>query len=359
MLKRLTLAALIALSLNACGGSEVSDSGLHSVSDSSPIDGPLFLDEANFNADFDHYVLPLVQNAQTGFFRGVDNAQLYHSAYINPNAKGKIVIVPGFTESSLKYRELIYNFYQAGYSVYLYDHRSQGKSTRFTEDREIVWVKNWDDYVEDFKTFVHTVVPKDELPTMIFSHSMGAAIVADALTSEPDIATAAVISSPILALNTGKYPLPIAKAVAFAAVLVGKGKQYSPGEGPLIPGDWTVATASTSSAARHERYKADLLAADEQMGGSSFNWVKQVLKMNDKLAKESVVSKVTTPILMGQAGVDKLALPAGQAKYCSMAKNCFLRIRPTSRHEIYNEVTDIRNPWIQEILSFYEGHLAD
>jgi lysophospholipase len=357
MLKRLSLVAFLALALTACGGSE--ESSLQQSSSTDPAASPLFLDEANFNADFDRYVLPLVQSAQTGFFRGVDDAQLYYSVYRNPKAKAKIVIVPGFTESSLKYRELVYNFYQAGYSVYLYDHRSQGKSTRFTEDREMVWVNSWDDYVDDFKTFVHSIVPKDEQPLLIFSHSMGAAIVADALTSEPDIARAAVISSPILALNTGKYPLPIAKAVAAAAVLIGKGKQYSPGEGPLVPGEWTVQTASTSSALRHERYKADLLAADEQMGGSSFNWVKEVLKMNDKLAKEEFVSRVTTPILMSQAGQDKLALPIGQARYCSMAKNCFLRIKPNSRHEIYNEVTEIRNPWIEEILEFYSGQLGN
>lgn len=358
-MQRLMLAfvlCLIGTTVSSCGASKSLNSSVSSAK-GSPGTAPLFINEANFTEEFDTHVLPVIEQGTKGYFTGVDGAQLYHMAFEHPLAKARIVIVPGFTENTLKYRELIYNFYQAGYSVYIFDPRSQGKSDRLVADREIVWIARWEDYVTDLKTFIHTIVPHDEKPVLIFSHSMGGAVVADALTSEPDLARAAVINAPIVGLNTGKYPLAIAKSLAYGAVLLGKGKSYSTGQAPYDGDVWTIDVASTSSVPRHERYKRDIEVADEQQGGSSFNWVKQVFIMNDKMAKESVVSKVTTPILMGQAGHDGFALPGAQAKYCSMAKNCMLRSQPSSRHEIFNEVDAIRNPWIQEILAFYANRL--
>ncbi len=320
----------------------------------------MFLDDGNFAREFDEKVLPLIKTGKEGYFIGVDSAKIYYVAFENPRAKAKVLIVPGFTENTIKYRELIYNFYQAGYSVYIFDPRSQGKSERFLDDREMVWVKNWDDYVTDFKIFAQEVVPQDDLPAVIFSHSMGGSIVADVLTSEPGIAKAAVISSPIIALNIGNFPPSLTfllKGIVHGMVLVGRGKTYSMGQEAFDSDSWTIEASSTSSSVRHERYKRDVVAAREQMGGASYNWLKEILIMNRKLHDEAILTKVTTPILMGQAGKDRLALASGQLRFCRLSKNSRLSVKPDSKHEIYNEVSAIRTPWINEILAFYTEHL--
>ncbi|MBC7661091.1 MAG: alpha/beta hydrolase [Chitinophagaceae bacterium] len=319
--------------------------------------GPLFLSEAQYDADFDANVIPLMAKAKTGFFEGVDNVQIHYSIVENPAAKASLVIVPGFTENTLKYRELIYTFYQAGYSVYTFDPRGQGLSARMTDDKEVVWVNQWSDYVTDLKTFVHTLVPKGDKEIFLFSHSTGAAVVADALTSEPTLAAAAVMGSPLLTLNTGRYPLFLAKAVAAAGYFMGKGKDYAPGEGPVADDRWGIATASTSSVPRFTRYKRDALRLGQAQGGASFNWVRVVLEMNERLYDAKLVAGVTLPLLMAAAGRDTYVLSTGITSYCKAAKNCVFSQYPTSRHEIYNEVDEIRRPWLTEVIAFYDRHL--
>ena len=74
---------------------------------------------------------------------------LYYELYPQETQKGTIVISYGFTESCLKYHELIYYFYLQGYQVAIMDHRGHGKSMREVEDHTIVHIGLFSRYVKD------------------------------------------------------------------------------------------------------------------------------------------------------------------------------------------------------------------
>lgn len=383
MLKKIALVSLFVLP-NACGSAHDNFS-TSAATESLSKNLPIFLDDNHYQEEFDSKVIPLIATARDGFFSGINGTKLYHQAFENPNAKGKIVIVNGYTENTLKYRELIYNFYQAGYSVYIYDHRGQGASDRLTKNRTLAHIQKWEHFQIDLRTFIDTIIPQNKLPTFIFSHSMGGAIVADSLVDDANSSgktqylskvKAVVVSSPALALkdaagSDGALLLPASLVARSAATFAPE--NYGVNQKPLDIESWTLESASTSSEPRFSRYKADAIAADQAMGGASFGWQAEVLKMNvdystsftasNLLKLNNMVSKVKTPILMGQAGLDGLVFNPSQDQYCKFAANCNVAnahkpiLFANSRHEIYNEKEAIRNVWITQIIQFFDSHL--
>ncbi|MGO8654096.1 alpha/beta fold hydrolase, partial [Rhizobium ruizarguesonis] len=78
------------------------------------------------------------------------------------------MISSGYGESFFKYREIVYDLWQEGYQVYILDHRGQGFSERLIRPNkaqeldpravkrvhDLGYVENFDDFVDDLKTFV-------------------------------------------------------------------------------------------------------------------------------------------------------------------------------------------------------------
>ena len=133
---------------------------------------------------------------------------LYYELYPQETQKGTIVISYGFTESCLKYHELIYYFYLQGYQVAIMDHRGHGKSMREVEDHTIVHIGLFSRYVKDLHRFVKTVVKPmaKDLPLYLYAHSMGGCIGAFYLEQYPEDFAKAVLNAPMLGVNLGGVP---------------------------------------------------------------------------------------------------------------------------------------------------------
>lgn len=352
-----TLAFVATFALVACGVQNSSLSSLASDVNAAESENHVFVNEDHYAEEMESLVAPVIAKAETGFFKGEGGVNLFYAKLERPGSKAKIAIVPGYTENYAKYHETIFNFYQSGYSVYFYEHRGMGQSDRLVaNDKEIVYVKQFEDYVKDLKTYLTTVVPKDNRPLLVFAHSMGGGITADFLTQNHDLIKAAVLNSPMLGIKTGKYPKAIALTIASGATLIGKGTSYAPGEGPVNFDEWQVETANTSSPERYYRYKEIVQGLGTANGGSSFNWVKEVLLMSYRLGQKWVAARATTPILMGSAALDSTVVNEDQAKYCSAAKACKLVNHPNSRHETYNEIGSIRTPWMTDVIHYFDGY---
>ena len=141
---------------------------------------------------------------------------LYYELYPQETKKGTIVISYGFTESCLKYHELIYYFYLQGYKVAIMDHRGHGKSMREVEDHTIVHIGLFSRYVKDLHRFVKTVVKPmaKDLPLYLYAHSMGGCIGAFYLEQYPEDFAKAVLNAPMLGVNLGGVPSWAARAPA-------------------------------------------------------------------------------------------------------------------------------------------------
>src|SRR4030095_13442910 len=94
--------------------------------------------------------------------------QIKYITFVQPDmssAKGAIVIASGRTEAYLKYKELIFDLWNNGYSIYIHDHRGQGSSDRelgVKSSPQKGHVEKFNFFVSDLRKFVTDVVEKDQ-----------------------------------------------------------------------------------------------------------------------------------------------------------------------------------------------------
>jgi lysophospholipase len=95
----------------------------------------------------------------------------------NPKAKANIIFLTDWNESFLKYADMIKNLYEGNFSVFTYDHQSQGLSGRWLTETQLTWVHSFHDYVDDFVSFVNTIAKEHpQHPMYLIAHSMGCLI---------------------------------------------------------------------------------------------------------------------------------------------------------------------------------------
>ncbi|MEB8285784.1 alpha/beta fold hydrolase [Aeromonas veronii] len=297
------------------------------------------------------------QHAVEGEFKGKDGVTIRYAALRQAKVDRAILIVNGRVESYLKYQELAWDLWRQGYSLYLIDHRGQGMSGRMLDDPQKGYVDQFDDYVVDLKQFHDQVIIADQ-PAKLFllAHSMGGAISARYLERWPDDIKAAVLSSPMMGINLGGLPKWLAKGLAATLGTVGGWigePPYGPGQGPYQD-DGFADNGLTHS---HSRYQAFRQLYEQypqiKLGGATAHWIYQGITGAD--AAIAGAGAIKTPLLVLQAGDDKIVDNAAQDHFCTLAK-CEggkpLRIEG-AWHELLMETDDKRQPALTAMAEFF------
>ena len=297
------------------------------------------------------------QHAVEGEFKGKDGVIIRYAALRQAKVDRAILIVNGRVESYLKYQELAWDLWRQGYSLYLIDHRGQGMSGRMLDNPQKGYVDQFDDYVVDLKQFHDQVIMADQ-PAKLFllAHSMGGAISARYLERWPDDIKAAVLSSPMLGINLGGLPKWLAKGLAATLGTVGGWigePPYGPGQGPYQD-DGFADNGLTHS---HSRYQAFRQLYEQypqiKLGGATAHWIYQGITGADAAIAEA--GAIKTPLLVLQAGDDKIVDNAAQDRFCSLAR-CEggkpLRIEG-AWHELLMETDDKRQPALTAMAEFF------
>ncbi len=316
------------------------------------------LGEEEYQDQMTHMVRPLLdEKRKSGYFQSFDGTRIYYETYINSREKAAIVISHGFCEFTKKFEEVIFYFYQAGYSVYIPDHRGHGYSQRTVEDLSKVSINSYDEYVKDFHSFITTIVYPDQghKKLILYAHSMGGAIAALYLEQYQDIFSCAILSSPMLEINCGGIPLPIVHLVTLYKKLIHSDTEYVTGH-QAFDGIPQFETSCCLSEARYN-YIFSWRLQDEnyQTYGASYAWTRASLKAVHKLQRH--VKLVKTPILLFQAGNDSTVKPGGQRRFAKRAENVKLVVLSDSKHEIYNAKEAIREEYYHRLFDFIEEHL--
>ncbi len=318
------------------------------------IPGVVFgINEEDFKQEYEEKVIPFFETFKSGSFSGVDDIRINYVKHEADNETGAIVILHGKSESNIKYAELVCDLQELGCSFYLMDHRGMGFSGRMIEeDTQRVHVENFYDYVEDVKKFMDTVVNETtHQKVIIIAHSMGGAVAAHYLEQYPDDIDAAVLSSPMLQVDTGSYPELLAFGIAALGTGLGLGKEYALGQGPREAPVFDNNTV-THSFERWSRWEMDLIPNNLEVksGGPSYQWVANSIFagwMSQLRAK-----KVETPVLLFQAGQDSFVVPEGQDVFCDKAADCTKIVFEGAKHEILMETDVIRDKAVAEIKKF-------
>ena len=301
---------------------------------------------------------PFLQKIRkSGIMKLSGDKGLYYELYPQKDAKGTIVISYGFTESCLKYYELIYYFYREGYQAAIMDHRGHGRSMREVEDMTVVHIELFSRYVKDLHHFVETKVKPmaKEGPLYLFAHSMGGCIGAFYLEQYPDDFKRAVLTAPMLGVKLGGCPAWAARVLCDVEVLRGKGDKRLFTQSAFDPEE-RFEECSASSEARHAWYMKKRREDERyQTSSGSYYWGKEAINAGKFVVSRRQAEKVKASVLLFQAEQDKLVRAEPQERFISRIADGRLVFVPGVRHEIYRAPNEVLQPYLEEIFRFYEG----
>ncbi len=281
----------------------------------------------------------LLPEMESGSFAGVRGVPILYGGRrpaAGRESVATVVIVNGRNESFVKYRGLIAYLVERGFVVWSYDHRGQGFSGRLLADPEKGHVEDFADYAADLETFLRCVVRAEPERCFLLAHSMGGTI---ALLHElrfPGRVKALALCSPMLGFSTAPWPARLVPPLLSLLEMLGYGRDYIIGGGPFEPEPFTpdnVLTSNRESFAAWQRLVRQHPRL--RLGAPTNHWVKSALAAIREISARAGELKI--PILLLQAGADRVVDNRASAAFCRNCPACRLERVAGARHEILME----------------------
>lgn len=287
-------------------------------------------------------------------FNGVGDITIACRTFHSPNAIAKIILCTGYNESYLKYSELIMNLCEMGFSVYCYDHRGQGFSSRFPDQEKKGFVDKFENYVDDLCYFFEQVSSNNhQLPIFIIAHSMGGAICSLAISEKKINPNAVILCAPMFEIMLAPYhffELPIYFLSAFLCKLKLE-KEYVFGQTDCIPFRPFENNDVTHCKSRYTVWRKHISEIEDmQLGGPTFLWMKESIKASRKARRLSKQNNI--PILLLQAEYDTVVRNSAQDFFHKNSTHTEKIIFEFAKHEILMEIDFIRNRALESIKNF-------
>ena len=314
-----------------------------------------FISEVNFSHSMKSIVEPyLSERATDSFFDALDGKKIHYVYYKADAPVGNIVIAHGFTESYEKFFEMSYYFLRMNLNVFVVDHRGHGYSHRHNDNKEVVHIKYFEQYVDDLQTLVKKVVRKAaaDLPLYIYSHSMGGAITVQHLQKFPGVFTKAILSAPMIKAKTAGIPAPVAKAFSRIMILFGKEKEKVIGYKGFNP-DRTYEDSHDTSKERFDYYhKKKIDNENLRTTAPSYRWVNEAVEVTKRNLDIERNKKITAKVLLCQPEEDSTVFSEAEDQFITLVKDGRLEKFTECRHEIYNSVDNTVKEYLDVIESF-------
>jgi len=306
-------------------------------------------------------------------FTGCKGVRINYATFNQPENRKHLIICAGRSEGYLKYQELAYDFYNEGYNVYLIDHRGQGISERLLSDKHKGYVESFDDYVDDLQIFVTDIVNNcinnrretEKTKPFLLAHSMGGAIATLYMQRYPDTIKAAVLASPMMAINSGVLPNFLAellvKSVYKLNLLCSNSPWYFIGQKAYSSTEFSK-NVLMHSKKRYQDFEHLYSENSElQLGGVTPRWLYEALKAKDKIFAQ--LTQLKTPLLVLQAGADVVVDNQTQVEFCQALNQINPKVCPQqpviiegAYHELFFEIDEYRDQAIAQTIAWFDKH---
>ncbi len=314
----------------------------------------IFIKEKDFTARMEGEVLPFMrENLKGGYFENKEGGLLHYNYIIREDSTRAMVISHGYCEFAYKFTEIIWYFYQMGYSVFILEHRGHGYSYRLVDNMSKVHVEHFQDYVDDFDLFLHNIViPRvKDADLYLFAHSMGGAIGALYLEQNPYVFKKAILTSPMIHMSTGNVPAIVVKAVCALSHISGFAQMYIPGQNKDYDHTYHYPKCSALSEVRYQlQYNAREQDEHYRMNTGTITWFREAVNVYKKIIKNA--KNVKIPVILMQASADSLVEADGQDKFAELVDSCKLIRFEGAKHEIFNATDDIILDYYHHIFAF-------
>jgi len=286
---------------------------------------------------------PVPDHGKAEWFSGADGATL-RAALFEPQGtpRGSVMVSPGRSEPIEKYFEVVQDLLDRGFVVLVHDWRGQGLSHRALPDRLRGHAVGFKPFLGDHRALLTTFEPRLPKPWIAVGHSMGGCLALLALATGETRFSAAVLSAPMLGLNTAGVPPWVAAPLSWTLSRVGLAGEYVQG-GRYDPLAQTfVGDALTHDEARYDRYQAQLRADPRiALGGMTWGWADFAISACAWLRGAGRLEKIAIPVTIVAAELDTRVLNADQQRAAARIPNGRYVEVAGSFHEILIE-TDPR-----------------
>jgi len=301
-------------------------------------------------------------------FSGRENIRINYATFSHTKKQQKcLVIVPGRSESYLKYKELSFDFFNAGFNIFIIDHRGQGLSQRIVANSNKGYVENFQYYVDDLTFFIEEIVSKHcQQKPYLLSHSMGGTIAAIYLQEYSNSIQSAVLSSPMLGFNGGGIPSfiaePLIKTTAQLNQWLDDKPWYFFGHKNFSPETFEK-NVLMHSAIRYQQFIALYQNnKDIQLGGVTLQWLAESITALETIFTN--IKKITTPTLVLQSSDDKFVNNESQDDFCQQLHALHPQSCPNGKalvfkdayHELFFESDIYRQPALSAALNWFDKH---
>ncbi|HEY2659031.1 MAG TPA: alpha/beta hydrolase [Caulobacteraceae bacterium] len=265
------------------------------------------------------------------------------------NPVGSVVLSPGRTEPIEKYVEVVGELVARGFCVLAHDWRGQGRSSRLLPDRLRGHAQGYEDFIEDFRRLMAAFDARLPHPRIAMGHSMGGCLTLTALAKGVGGFDAAILSAPMLGLNTGSTPAWLARALAGLMTGLGRGGDYVLGSVTDPYSTRFETDRLTHDHARYDRTRAQILAdRDLALGNLTWGWLNSAFKAVDWLHRAPEVTRIALPLVVTGAELDTLVNNADQKAVTARVPGARYVEVAGAYHEILMETDAIRAQFWRE-----------
>ncbi|HEY7853140.1 MAG TPA: alpha/beta hydrolase [Caulobacteraceae bacterium] len=279
---------------------------------------------------------PIPARAAAEWFVGARGARL-RSAWFAPAGppRGSVVVSPGRTEPIEKYFEVVERLTGRGFVVLVHDWRGQGLSLRPSGDQRGHAV-GYRDFITDYGALLDHYETRLPGPWIALGHSMGGCLTLLALALGEARFAAAILSAPMLGLQTGAIPRPAGLLLARILTVIGLG-------GNLVSREAAAPESFATNVLTHDpiRYQRnqDQVAAHPELfvGPPTWGWLDFAFRAIGVLENGPGAPRINLPLTVLAAGDDRLVDNPGLAQVTARVSGARFMIVSGAYHEILQE----------------------
>jgi lysophospholipase len=293
---------------------------------------------------------PVPEGARTRLVQTADGVVLRAAGFpARGRARGTVLLLQGRGDQIEKYFEVVDDLRARGFGVLTFDWRGQGGSQRLLPDARKSHVDDFGAYRRDLAAILR-VARSQPGPLFAVGHSMGGAVLLDALADRPETVDAAAVTAPMIALSPALKP-PFAEGLCSALAAAGLGCSYIPGRTRQanVGGDFIGDNILTSDADRFLRWSGIMSVAPELgLGKPTIGWLDAAFRIMKRLQAKGRAERITTPTLVCAGTDDRVTSTPAAGRFAARLPRGTADLVPGARHEILMERDPMR-------LRFFEG----
>lgn len=275
------------------------------------------------------------------------------------NAKGTVIVVPGFTAPIEMLMREIVKINAAGYRVASIEYRGQGESWRPLANPEKGYVESFAQLGQELAAFAQQVRHQDK-PLFFYSVSKGAHITMRMAGEQDPRADGYALIVPMIQVSTGDSDYSTMGTVAGLWRSIGLGSMYAPGQTTWPSGELVFGKPIPCNSNPHTAQTREALFAARKTlrtNGVTMGWLAEASASTEVLLSPQHKAAISQPVKMFTAGVDALVNTDVAQQFCDSLVHCEYTHFAEARHCITRENFELYDGVVDAAIEHFDRQL--